>query len=199
MRATLLLTTFLLMLPFASAGAQGGEIIVAGDPALFECYVSDDFAVITTVYVIHTNAAWANGARFSVTGLDSYSGGGMTMTIVSESAGSNLAIGNVETGVEVVYVGCKPLPWVIYQIDYLGLGTSAACSKIVPAPHHEDSMIEAIDCNGNTLAANCAGVYVNGDYNSCYCHNGAGCVPTTVPAEQTTWGEIKALYRISAE
>jgi hypothetical protein len=76
----------------------------------------------------------------------------------------------------------------------MGSGTSAPCSIIAPAPHSEDTVIEVRDCAGNTLAADCGGVYVNGAYETCYCHDGAPCIPTTVPTQPTTWGGIKALY-----
>jgi len=178
-----------------NAASDGGRLVVVSDLSATNFCVGDD-GNPPSVYVIHTGAAEASRIRFSITPLHSWQGGSMTMSVANVDTYGNLPLGSIETGMDVVYVGCKPLPHLVCRIDYTGTGTSAPCSIIAPAPHTEDSHIEATDCDGTVWAADCNGIYVNGGTgDACLCHYGAPCVPSTVSSEATTWGAIKSLYR----
>ena len=68
-------------------------------------------------------------------------------------------------------------------------GTSAPCSKleVVPDPAVATGTIEVFDCNHFRLVGGGGLMYVNPD-GSCDCGE-------VVPAEDTSWGQIKALYQ----
>jgi hypothetical protein len=95
------------------------------------------------------------------------------------------------TGGTFALPDCLGQPFV--RLDYLALSPSPECAadiSVVPDPAAASGQIEVIECGGNVLFAQSGTtVVVNPNADTC------PCVIGPVAAEQSTWGQIKALYR----
>lgn len=99
--------------------------------------------------------------------------------------------GSIWTGIHVWWDdGCRSGTYIVGDISWGSDEPIPNCTQIgiVAHPDRPSGRIEGLDCNQNT-------VYITGQYavvnpvpEECWCDS-------PVPVEQTTWGQIKALYR----
>jgi hypothetical protein len=164
----------------------GGSIGVYTDPAGTDCNIPDVPSGFMTVYVVHTNTAGATASQFSAP-----KPACMTdATWVSDTPVFAVTLGSSQTGVTVGYGSCSSGPTHVLTIKYYVTGPSEACCmyRVLPDPSLASGQVEVVDCNFNLVNGTGNNSTVNPNF-SCIC--GAGSV---VPAEQTTWGHVKALY-----
>jgi len=181
-----------LLLIVAPAMGQYGTLGVYSDETGCECNVYDTLpGTLVNVYIVHRNIVdGLNGVRFIVTG-----GGGMSMTYLGESKiGPPMEItGNIVDGYNVSYGSCVTGGLTIMQIAYFGMASSSTCSwlEVSAAPGAPGGQVEGSDCDDAAVTVAGLQTPVNPDA-TCEC-DVPGCQP--VPVEETTWGNIKALYR----
>ena len=113
---------------------------------------------------------------------------GVPLTWVGDSSPFPGVIGNTSTGVAVAYGSCLVSPIHVVQATFMG--TSAACDmvRVVDDPIAVPPGIYMTDCASpvpNLVIIPGGSAYVNDD----------GTCPCNVPAEDTSWGQIKALYQ----
>jgi hypothetical protein len=95
-----------------------------------------------------------------------------------------LSIGNVFTGVDFSYGACLSPPILLATLNYFCQGTAAPCSNIRVVPHPQTGVIIAVTCAPVAVDLTPMHLTINGD-SSC---------PCGVPVEESSWGQIKALY-----
>lgn len=173
------------------AFAAQGVIKVIADPVHTDDHtLVEALNVVNPVYIVHTDWVSATEVRFKV------AHNWNSAVVQSVDFGANLYLGDIFGGVDVVYVGCKPLPHLIATINFIPSETSPQCTLVYSTadPSTPSGRIEVVDCSGVTRYA--AGSYLCVQQSdSYYCEElGPGC-ELPVAAEANTWGGIKALYR----
>jgi hypothetical protein len=135
---------------------------------------------LVVVYIFHEHAPAVTPSRFKV------DVGTTGWTHLHDAWSTQDFVGTSVDGVTIEYGSCRTSSIYLGQIHFQG--TSAPdCSHvgIVPDPGAVSGKIEAVDCNDNPMYPTGGQAIVN-PTPDCQC---------TVPVEETTWGEIKALYR----
>jgi hypothetical protein len=149
---------------------------------------------ILTVYIFYNNNCGygcITGAAFRLA-----SGGGFTGTYIGETWHSGFAlIGNIHDGVNAVSIDTYD-PGLLASVQYMTDGMSPPCSwlKVVGWPEYDDDIM-VYRCDDQFLAAGTHGVLsINVSYEDRYtCDPIPWCAP--VATHETTWGQIKSLYR----
>ncbi len=195
------LAAFLILIP-ALALPQAGKVGVFPNTIGTDCRFFDDAEGMRDIYVLHVMTPGTKGERFRVVELP-----GATMTYVSETVNSGIAMGDTRTGITICHSECLAGPILLVTMHYLAHGTSSHCAQIEVAPHPGAGSIDVLDCapDGNTWAAGCSPLLINPS--ACDCLDGLQCIGTliseptsaqsnfcTIPVEGSTWGRIKALF-----
>jgi hypothetical protein len=162
------------------AFAQAGSIGVFSDAGGASCNFTDAGSLVQ-VYYYHLNAS----ATASQWKLDL---GGLMWTHLGDTMNYPTVIGTSVTGISIGYGACIAAPNALGVSNFFG-SAAAPCSmiKIIPDPASLSGEIEAVDCSVpavKVFPTGGAGI-VNAD-GSCQCN---------VPVEETTWGQMKALYQ----
>jgi hypothetical protein len=176
----------LLVVP-AVAMAQHGVIGLFADQTATSCEMVDSGQGILDIYVMHTLVTGSTASQFMV-----QPSAGFTAMHIGDTT-PYLYIGNSQTGISVAYGECLTAPIHIMTITYLFDGTSSACGflEIVGDPNApQPPGLYTVDCapewEMQKHVPQGGKLFVNGD-GSCPCMS-------PVPAQESTWGEIKALY-----
>jgi hypothetical protein len=168
------------------AFAQTGSIGLFADVGATNCDVYDVVPGLVIVYVVHVYTPGATAAQFKV---DHLSWGAGTLTYLAEFATPPyIPIGNSQTGITIAYGSCQPSPNMIMTIQYFGSALTPPCSyiQVVPDPAANPPGILVAECTPPSLKVATGGdVVVNPDP-TCFCN---------IPVEETTWGQVKALYQ----
>jgi hypothetical protein len=184
-------TVFCLLLCHGLALGQG-YIGVFADPLGTSCEFDEVFPGVIQVYIVHIDAPEAIAAQFMIAQSDKFKG-----SYLGEAAGvPNIIVGNSQTGISAAYGECKPSPIHILTISYFVDGTSDPCSylEVVPDPANIYGGILMVDCADNVIVLDAGGrlnFNVAAAAQECHC----GDPSAVLPAEDTTWGHVKALYR----
>jgi hypothetical protein len=176
------------MLVASLATAQPGRIQISADQELTSCDIVDA-AGLVSVYVYHINTSGASASQFMVEQT-----GGTGLSFVSETP-AYLKIGQcagpAATGCAIAYQACLSGPLLILTITYIGSGASDPCGQfaIVEDPSADPPGLYVTDCEAipNLLIGLGSTASINND-GSCPC-------PPIVPVEDTSWGQIKAIYQ----
>lgn len=179
-RSVLLAVSFLFAASLAFA--QAGSIGVFSDCAASDCSFQDTGpSCCITVNMIHVHTAGATGARFALQPPPgwSYIGEIWNVTLVSGSA-----LG----GATLSYAGCLSPTIPLGCVTFWGT-PEPPCTYfgIVPDPGASSGRIEAWDC-GTPPAV----MYPTGGQGIV---NSDGTCDCNVPVSNTSWGNIKGLYR----
>jgi hypothetical protein len=167
----------------AASQDKPGNITVFADEAGVSCSITDQTPGPITVYVLHTNMSGMAFSDFKVA-----ESSGFLATYVSETIEPGGHVGDFRNGITLGYGSCVNGPLLLGSISYQGVGTSAPCSYLdvvawrFPWPGTQD-------CVGDDYPAPPLGrLYVNPQPGECslWC---------SVLTEQSTWGQVKALYR----
>jgi hypothetical protein len=170
-------------------GQSGGALFLGADPDANSREFWDTPG-LRTIYIVHKG--FQAGAEFSAVRfkVDNH---GFTGTWVGDTSDFG-TIGNSQTGIAVNYSGCMEPPILVLSVSYFCAGTSDCTTVGLAAdPFSESGWIESYDCVNELLSPPyvyelCVnGVLVPDDTGFGYCD-------CPVPVEQTTWGQIKAVY-----
>jgi hypothetical protein len=101
-----------------------------------------------------------------------------------------IGTGNASTGITIAYGMCVTSPNMIMKIDFFAQGLSPPCSyiRVVPDPAAVPPGVLVADCSFPLpiLQIATGGAMVVNPDPSCMC---------SIPVEETTWGQVKALYQ----
>jgi hypothetical protein len=177
------------LLAASLVSAQPGRIQIFSDGNLTDCNLTDNVAGLLTVYIYHINTGGATASSF---GLDVVSGGSTLTFLYHQSP--YLVAGAPPSSFAISYGAClgQSGPVEILTIHFSAAGNSPACSyiEIVDDPTADPVMVQVTDCaapNPNLSPGEGSIAYINDGDGSCSC--------ITIPVEDTSWGQIKALYR----
>jgi hypothetical protein len=174
------------MLSSSLAFAQNGSIGIFSDAGASLCNLYDTGPALLTVYVFHVGAIGATASQFKV----EWDPNTFTATKVGENYNFTLTLGSFQYGISFAYQTCLSGTFALGDISFFGSGTSQTCAliQVVPDPAAIPAgSIWTVDCtlpNGNLVAVNGGAIRVNPDP-TCEC---------TTPAQESSWGQIKALY-----
>ena len=184
----LLIISLVLVFAATAAFAQDGTIRIYEDAAGTNCEVSDagDGGVFVPefyTYVVHNNVP--NGAGGSEWAAPVPACATFQWASDSYAAGM-VPVGDTQNGNGVGYGGCLGDPILIVTMTCFSMENTPACCEWCIEPNQGKAQVEGSDCQTNlTLPVGLCSP-VNGD-GSCDCE-------ATVPTEQSTWGNVKALY-----
>ena len=178
-----LLTLAVLLLAVPVLAQQGGSIGIFANMYGSQCdYL--DMSGLFDIYVVHMFTPGSTGSQFRVDVSP-----GVTMTLLQTNYMTGIYIGDPFTGIQIAYGSCLSSPIVLIDFLYWNHGTSEPCSyfQIAADPAGVSPGIYSVDCGipGNIVPATGGRLIVNPQA-GCYCN---------VPAEDTSWGQIKSLYQ----
>lgn len=183
----------LALLPWMVSGARaqnGGVFFIAADSTGTSRAFPDHSPGVCTVYIVQNAfypGAGFTGVRFKVDN-NAFTG----MWLMDQTAYT--ALGISQSGIAISYGGCVQPPILVLTVRYYCYGNSPCTTVGLEAdPLSESGWIEVLDCNYELLSVPAIyelcvnGAYVPDD-------TGFGHCDCTIPAQDTTWGQIKHLY-----
>jgi len=176
-----LLLSLVLVFGASMAFAQAGSIGIFADNAGLSCNLSDPGPGLTPYYIVHVNTPGATACQYSAPKPACF-----TATYLSDTNAFPVTVGSSQTGVSVGYGACKVSPILCQTIQYFTSGTTGSCCyyPVLADPTATPPGIYVVDCQDHLLTATGGkGIIKSGP--ACNCN---------VPAEDTTWGQVKALY-----
>jgi hypothetical protein len=181
-----------LSVPCPVKADQGGRADLYSDAGLSDCTLADTGPQIADVYVVHkiegSSAAFdgAIGIMFRLAHSPGFTGTWLE-DIIPAGMG---AAGTSQSGISIGYSTCSYTYVVVLHARYQMQGTSSLCSFVEAVPRPSFSSIITSTCFfGDELRVDGGRLLVNADQ-SCPCE-----VP--VGTESSTWGRIKAMYRVT--
>jgi len=174
-----LLLTLVLMLGATMAFAQNGSIGVFADPAGASCNLSGAAGMLY-VYFVHVNALGATASQWAAPAPTC-----MTATRLADLPVFAINLGNTAAGITIGYGVCKTGSFHIITALYQTIIGPTACCRwsVVADPSLPSGKIEIPDCDFNLSYGTGGQALV-----------GSMCPTCNVPLEDTTWGQMKALY-----
>ena len=165
------------------AFAQGDEaIMVFSDLGALSCGFPDVGSLVQ-VYVFHVNSPGATASEWMIETPG--------WTYLGNSSPFPFVIGTPPTGVSISYEACLTGKFKLMTINFLG-SAAPNCSFITIEPAPGNNGVRAVDCAEHSRIIGGGRGVVNPDYT---CNTWSWCLPPIVPVEQTSWGQIKALYK----
>jgi hypothetical protein len=187
----MLLLILFLLVAACLASAQPGSIEIFADPFGAICDFVDAVPGLVFAYAVHVYTPGATSARFAVVWET-----GMRMAYLGETVTPPYyGVGNSRTGILISYGSCVTSPNMILTYSFFAHGTSDPCSYIFIVPIPDIGIVQVEDCASppNLLSTHGGCAPINDD-GSCPCVF-RYCPPPPVPVEQSSWGQIKSLYR----
>jgi hypothetical protein len=185
MKRLLLLTMAILLINgVVFAQPDLGSIDVFSDAGYTSCDFVDTGGLIS-VYVLATHVNDGATAAQWMMNIPA------AWQLLGSTSPFQTVIGDPLGGISIAYGSCFTGDFLILTVNFLGTGTSPACSyiSIVPDPASPSGNIEIVDCQlpspQKWQYARLGQGIVNGD---------ATCICNYLPVHETTWGGIKALY-----
>jgi hypothetical protein len=181
--AVISLTVVLVVLWVGIVFSQAGSISIFADPGGTNCNLTMLPApAVTSFYVVHVNGTDVVGSQFRAR-----KPACMNAVFLSDEYVFPLTIGESQFGIFVGYGQCKSGTVHILTIKYRSLGPTEPCCyyPVVPDPSSESGHIEVVDCVDFNIMYGTGGHGIVNANATCSCD---------VPAEETTWGRLKALY-----
>ena len=177
-----LLLTLVLMVSATKAFAQGGSVGMFADMGGTDCNLTDAAPGLASYFAVHVYHAGATACQFSAPMPACMIGA----TYLSDTAVFGVTIGNSQTGVAIGYGTCQGAPTHVLTINYFAGGATTACCRypVLPDPNVVSGLIEVVDCTNALISATGGMGIINPDQ-TCFCD---------VPVEDSTWGQVKALY-----
>jgi hypothetical protein len=179
MKKSLLIALTLLCIS-SLAMAQAGSIGVFMDQAGTVCDLNNSTGILF-LQVVHVNSPGATACQFAVEFV------GTPLTLYGATSPYN-TIGSPLYGIAIAYGMCQISPVHVLTMTLGGISAPCDMVKIVADPSADVPGIYVTDCA--TPVPN----LLTGTGGSGFLNNDGGC-PCNVPAEDTSWGQIKALYQ----
>jgi hypothetical protein len=160
--------------------AQNGSIGIFADPAGTNCNLPG-VPGIAYYYFVHVNAIGASASQWAAPAPTCFSG--MRLADLAVFA---VNLGNTSAGVTVGYGTCKTGTFHIMTALYQVFAPAGPCCrwKVVADPSLSSGKIEIPDCLF-LMSYGTGGQGIVNMNQTCPCN---------VPTEDTTWGQVKALY-----
>lgn len=186
----LLLTTFVLMLGASlalAADLPGGRVGIFSDQAGTNCAVTDAAPGLLPVYVVQTGTTGATACQYKAVKPVCFTG-----SFLSDTNPFPVTIGSSQTGVSIGYGSCRIGTVHVQTINFFASGTTPACClyKVECDPLGVDQcasgLIDIVNCDQVSALAN-PQIGVFNPSSACLCAD-------IIPAQESSWGQIKALY-----
>ncbi len=185
MKKVLLLCICFLVAASITLAQPPGSIGVFADTQGLICDVYDAPGLLT-LHVVHVYTPGATGSQFR---LDCSTWNNGFWTYLGETFAFPTVIGNTQTGIAIAYGYCASSPNLLVTVNYFVQGLAGTCQfcQIVADPNAIPPGIYVADCSDppNVVTATGGDVVINPEP-GCYCD---------IPAQQTSWGQLKALYQ----
>jgi len=177
-----LLLTFVLMLGATMAFAQAGSIGIYSDETGTNCNLTATPGLVF-YYFLHVNTTGARVSAWAAPVPTCFPA--VYLGYFTEDP-FWFCLGDPETGIAISYGGeCTVGTFVILKAIYNVLEPATDCCLWSVGPHPRFGRIEGSDCDFNLILPTGGQGIINSNP-TCPC----GAVPT----EDTTWGQVKALY-----
>lgn len=194
MRKSLLLMSIVVLCCASVAFAQtyplpGGAIGVYADDLGSNCNFADAAPGLLQFYFFHLASPGATAIEFQL----DLTGFGFSMYLGDQSP-FTLKIGNFHQGVSLSYQSCLTNTFYLGVATFLSTASTTTCHKVYVKNHPIPGIAGStnplgVDCNSPSGWLQVAGSYATfKNDGSCPC---AG----SVPVEESSWGQIKALYQ----
>lgn len=179
----LILLSFGIILCAGIAYGQGGYIGLFVDPVYTACEFDDVIPALVPVYAVHKSTPGSTASQWRL-----QTGNGFNCIFTGSIVHMPTSIGDVNSGISLGYGGCFSSDILLVTVNYFCQGISPPCAsvEVVGDPGSGSGLIEVVDCDFVLWTAHGSLLYVNPD-GSCDCGE-------IVPAQKTSWGEIKSLY-----
>lgn len=167
------------------AFAQAGSVGMFADPGGMNCNLLDSGgAGVKLYYVVHVNTTGATASQYSAPVPACMLGTGAIY--LADTNPHAVTLGNSQTGVAVAYGACLTGPIHTQTIQVFAMGITPPCCywPVTGDPNLPSGLIEGADCSYVTFYPT-GGVGIINSQPNCDCN---------IPAEDTTWGQLKALY-----
>jgi hypothetical protein len=177
MKKVLLLSLAVVMVA-SMASAQGFFGIYSDADTYSDCNLDDSVFGLCSVYLVQH---FANGISSQMMVVDD---SGLTPT--GQTIHTQLSIGGLFTGIDFSYGACLGPTILLATLNYFCQDNAPACGEIYVAPHPQTGQIVLVDCSPAAVETQGGLLTVNSD--GCPCTGGPNAV------EESSWGQIKALY-----
>lgn len=194
------IVTVLGLMGAATTARSGNFLRFHSDPAGSTCFLNYTDLGVATVHVFLTGTTPSSAVQFTALVPACWSGATWLGDVVSPPF---LTIGDSQEpvfGISVALGGCKDMPMYIGSVNFLVSDLSAECCEFAPGPADIVQpggapplrIVATVDCTNPfpdwvIREAQPVGLVVNSNP-SCPCE-----LPLSVT--ESTWGQIKALYR----
>ena len=168
------------VLAASMAFAQGGSIGIFADPMGTNCNLGD-VAGLTQYYVVHVNSPGATACQFSAPKPACF-----TATYLADTGVFAVTVGTSQAGVSIGYGLCLQSPLKVLTISYFTNGGTPSCCyyPVLGHPTATPPGLLVVNCMEQLIPAT-GGRGIIKPSLTCQCN---------VPAEDTTWGQVKSLY-----
>jgi hypothetical protein len=185
MKKVLLLAS-VMALSASLAFAQAGAPNIFMDPMGSSCDLVQPPPGLWPVYVVHVLTPGATAIQFSAP-LPQCALPGLLW--LSDTAQYPVTIGDSQGGVAIGYGACIASPNLVLIINLFSQIPGPPCClwPVLPDPAVPSGMIEVVDCNANLLLVGSEPSAVINSDGTCFCVE-------PLAAQESTWGNIKALY-----
>jgi len=180
-----LLLSFALMLVASLAFAQAGSVGVFADPAGLSCNLLDQAPMgVKLYYVVHVYTTGATAVQYRAKLPLCMTGTGAMW--LSDQNQFPVAVGNSQIGIGIAYGSCKVGPVFLQIVQVFAQGTTPPCCRwyVDADPAVPSGKIEGSDC-AFVVFYPTGGQGIINSGPTCNCN---------IPTEDTTWGQVKALY-----
>ena len=175
-----LLLTLVLMFSAGIAFAGPGSIGIFADNAATSCNLPD-VAPFGSYYIIHVNQTGSSACRYAAPKPACFTG-----AFFADQNPFPVTVGSSQTGVSVGYGSCLVGNVLTQTMVFFTSGTTPLCCywTVVPDPLAPSGKIEAVDCFDQFwYPTGGQGIVKSAPHCNC-----------NVPAEETTWGKVKAIF-----
>jgi hypothetical protein len=187
MKKALLLSFALMLVASMAFGQTGlGSVGMFADPAGASCNLLDMAPMgVKTYFVVHVLTTGATGSQYRAVVPQCMKATGAMY--LSDTNMFGVTIGNSQTGVAVAYPSCLVGPIHTQTISVFAMGTTPACCRwyVDGDPNTGSSVPLIADCAYLVWPGPMGGQGIINSNPTCNCD---------VPNEDTTWGQVKALY-----
>jgi len=175
-----MLLALVLVFSASIAFAGPGSIGIFADNAGTNCNLPDA-AGFGMYYIVHVNTTGSTACMYMALKPACFTG-----NFFADQNVFGVVVGNSQTGVSVGYGSCLTGNILVQTMVFMTSGTTPNCCywTVVPHPFASSGKIEAVDCFDQKWYPT-GGQGIVKSLPSCNCN---------VPAEETTWGKVKAIF-----
>jgi len=185
----LLLMTFVLVVGATSVMAQYGRVGIFGNATGTNCAITDAAVALLPVYVVHIGATGATAVQYTAT-----KPACTTASYLSDTNVFSVTLGNSQTGMAIGYGACLTGDIHVQTINLFGSGTTPACC-IYPITCHPDGVSTGSCARVKIDVVDCAFVVQDAPGQSGVINSTGACTcEMIIPVQESSWGQIKALY-----